>query len=147
MTSTRTSLVVLMGVVVGFACGWLVAQVQNANKISPDQILANNWERGVSLLVKNVNDTRAIPAEETKALIRSGLDIDSKTLGRDYDDLPKSLQARLMFYLPAARAIAVASAGHTSIVGGGDLLRLVDCMQQAKAHGSRVGKCMQDTHG
>jgi hypothetical protein len=133
---------VVIGLAVGFACGWVVSQVQNVGKLSPSEVLANNWVTGITLLVRNGRSKELVSPEKTQSIVGAGLNIDSKVLGREYDDMPKAVQERIMFYIPAAHTIATTRLGSDQEYS--DLLTFTNCMQKMELiKGGLVRECVE----
>lgn len=133
-------------VVVAFACGWLLAKVQDVNKVAPETIWTNHWVDDITMLVRNERDTQLLTAAETQALIGMGLNTDSLTVGLIYDGLPAQRKKDLQFYIPAARAVAAAQQGPGAVQDRRAVVALVDCMQSVQAHGGSVRQCMVKAH-
>ncbi|HEX7348720.1 MAG TPA: hypothetical protein VF264_03605 [Rhodanobacteraceae bacterium] len=133
-------------VVVAFACGWLLAKVQDVNKVAPETIWTNHWVDDITMLVTNGRNTQLLTAAQTQALVVSGLELDSHTMAEIYDRLPKDMQARMLFWVPAARQLAAAYSGEATPAHRNNLKALVDCMQSVQAHGGSVRQCMVKAH-
>jgi len=128
---------------VGFAAGWLVAQIQSASKQSQVDVLANGWISSIELLVRNGSDLEPVDPKTTQLLIGFGLNIDSAELAHFYDGMTPALKKRLAFHVPAARAIANVQNGAGSMQDRGDLLAFVDCVQKVQSQGGSVRECFE----
>ena len=129
---------------IGFGCGWLVAQVHDVDKVTPAQVWTDNWISDVMLLTGGGHRTALMPPDKTQSIIRSGLNADSLVLGRVYDSLPENRKQQLMFYIPAARAIATAQQEPDPARNRSDLLTFASCMQKVKLQGGLVKDCVKD---
>lgn len=130
---------------VGFAVGWVVAQSQNVGKVTPAQVWTDGWISDVMLLTGGGHRTTLMSPDKTQSLIGSGLNADSLVLGRVYDRLSQNRKQQLMFYIPAARAIATAQ-GLRPENNRRNLLILVDCMQKVQSQGGLVRSCVEAEH-
>lgn len=146
MKSGQIVAMVVAGLVVGFGCGWVVAQAQNVNKLTPDQVWTDQWISDVMLLTGGGHRTTLMSPDKTQSIIKVGLNSDSLVLGRVYDHLPESMKQQLMFYIPAARAIAKAQERSVSDNGKKNLSVLIDCMQKMKLKGGSVKGCIENEH-
>ena len=138
------TLMIVAGLFVGFACGWLVAQAQNIHKVSPSTVYANSWMSEIALLTRNNRNTDLIAPDKVVLLVGSNLNTDSLVLGKLYDDMSPAMKERLLSYIPAARAIAAVQSGPRSENNRQDLLAFINCMQKIKSQGGLVQKCMHD---
>lgn len=129
-------------VVMAFACGWLLAKVQDVNKVAPEAIWTNHWIDDITMLVRNGRDTQLLTAAQTQALVISGLEIDSHTMAEIYDRLPKDMQTQVLFWVPAARKLAAAYSGEATPAHRNNLKMLVRCLQSEQARGGSVRQCM-----
>lgn len=145
MNGKIKALIVVVGLIVVFCSGWLVAQAQNVYKVSPVTIWANQWTDSVSLLARNGHSTELTRPEKIPLIVGFGLNSQSLVLGQVYDNLPPAIKQQLMFYIPAARAIAAAQQGPGPMQDRRDLLTFVDCMQKVQSQGGSVHGCVE-TH-
>lgn len=128
--------------IVAFACGWLVSQVQNVNKVPPTKVWTDQWVDGVMLLTGGGHRTTLISPKDTQLLIGSNFNSSSLTLGLIYDGLSAARKQQLRFYIPAAKAIAMAQQGPGAFQDRRGVLALVNCMQSVQSHGGSVRQCM-----
>lgn len=136
------TLAIVASTLVGFACGWLVSQVQNSYKLTPSAVLVNDWTSAVGSLTLNMRNPELINPNKVALLIGSGLNINSIVLGRVFDDMPPSMKEQLLSSIPAAHAIATAQNGVGPDNNRRDMLIFVDCMQKVKLHGGLVRSCV-----
>ena len=146
MKTRPFALTVVASLAVGFGCGWLVAQVQNFHKITPEQVWVDEWIDSVSLLTGGALNTTFLPPEKTQSIIESGLNAQSLVVGSVYDRLPPPRKRELMFYIPAARAIATAQQEAGMPGNQNELLTFVNCMQKIKLHDGLMKRCIKDEH-
>lgn len=139
-------LTVVAGLAVGFGCGWLAAQVQNFHKITPEQVWVDQWIDSVSMLTGGGPRTTLLPPKKTQSIIEYGLNAESLVVGSVYDRLPSSRKRELMFYIPAARAIATAQQEAGTPSNNNKLLIFINCMQKIKLHDGLMKKCIKDKH-
>lgn len=131
----------------GFASGWLVSEVRNAEKISPIDIWANDWKSDIALLTRNAHNPQLITPDKVVLLIRSDLNSKSIVLSRVYDHLSPSMKQSMLSYIPSARAIANAQTSSASEQSSKDLLTFVNCMEKVKLKGGLVGNCVVESKG
>ena len=144
MNGKIKTLAVAVGLVVAFGGGWLVAQVQNIDKVTPAQVWTDEWISDVVQLTGGGHRTTLMPPDKTQLLIGYGLNSYSSVVGRLYDRLPKIRKQQLLFYIPAARAIASAQQGPGPMQDRYNLSTLVDCMQKAQSQSGSVSKCIEN---
>ena len=135
----------VVGLALGFAGGWFVAEVENADKLAPTQVWSDRWISDIMLLTGGGHRTSLMPPDKTQSLVASSLNADSLVLGRVYDRLSQKRKQQLMFYIPAARAIAAAQ-GSGRENNRRNLLILVDCLQRVKSQGGLVRSCVEAKH-
>lgn len=143
----KTGLIATMigaGVAIGFGCGWLVSQVHNVDRVPPAQVWTDKWISDVMLLTGGGHRTTLMPPDKMQSLVVSGLNADSLVLGRVYDSLPRNRKQQLMFYIPAAHAIAAAQQEAGPARSRSDLLTFVSCMQKVKLQGGLLESCMNE---
>lgn len=143
MNTKVKALLVVVGLIVAFGSGWLVAKVQARNKVSIDKVWADQWIDGVVLLARHGNGTELIKPEQIPLIIGQGLDGQSFLLGKLFDSLTPAIQEQLMFYIPAAHAIAIEQQGPSAMQNRRHLLTFVDCMQKVQTQGGSVQKCVE----
>ena len=136
-------LMAVIGLVVAFGSGWLVSEVQNRNKVSINQVWANQWIGSVLLLARNGRSTELNQHEQIPLIVGFGLNSQSLLLGRLYDSFTPAIQQQLMFYIPAARAIATAQQGPGAMQDRHGLLTFVGCMQKVQSQGGSVRQCVE----
>lgn len=135
-------LIVVLGLIVAFSGGWLVAKVQDADRRPFNDILVNRWTDGVVMLANQHGEHVEFTRPETlRALVLGGLDGYSIVLGKRYDDLPKRLKVQVAFHLPAAYAIAHAAAWPEAKTDKRNLLIFLACLRAEKQHGGSVKHC------
>lgn len=145
MRTLTTVLSVAISLAIGFGCGWLVAQSQSVNKVSPSRIWTDQWISDVMLLTGGGHNTTLFPPDKTQSFIVSDLNTYSLVLGLAYDDLPAARKQEIMFYIPAARAIATTQHEYGSARDRGNLLTFLSCIQKVKSQGGLVKSCIQSS--
>jgi hypothetical protein len=141
-SKARNLVLVVAWVIAAFASGWLAARIHDVNRRGLGEVTANRWMGDLGLLVDNVHSLKRVDPATTQAIVRNGLDIDSRTLAEVYDSLSPTLQKRLAFYVPMAQAIAAAQPATGLDTPDRYALRVfADCMQKAQSHGGSVGAC------
>jgi hypothetical protein len=134
---------VVIGLILAFAAGWFGAQVQNAGKLSPGEVMATSWEQKVMLLVINAKNTTLVNPAEIPVTIGAGLNTQSVALAYVYDGMPQALKKQLALWIPAARTIAIAQQGEGVLHNRSNLLIFADCMQKVRSNGGLLRNCVE----
>lgn len=140
-THTLKRLGLVLALVAAFGCGWLVSQIRNVNRVPVQTVWVNHWLDGVVMLVRNGRDTTLQSPEQVQGSMVSSLGTSSLTLAHIYDTLPRDQQERMQFWIPAARAIAVAPSQPDPLHTRRYLADFVDCVQTVQGHGGSVRAC------
>ena len=145
--NTIKSLLVIVGLSVSFASGWLVAEGKNTDKLSPGTIWANEWKTDVALLTRNAGNPELTEPKEVVLLIGSDLNAKSLVLSHAYEELDPSMKSSMAFYANLAQVIAKAQSGPTSEQNRRDLLAFSTCIGKDNSTKGFVEACFKEQMG
>lgn len=118
--------------VIAFSVGWIGAEVRNAHKLLPGDVISNQWIEHVTLLTNAAGKPLA-PTDVVQS-VGFSLESYSTALGLHYDQLSKDQILKLAPYVALAKGVA---SRHELVA----TLRVVRCMEEAQSKGDVALSC------
>jgi hypothetical protein len=141
------SILVIVGLSVSFASGWLLAEGRNTDKLSPATIWANEWKTDVALLTRNASNPELTEPREVALLISSDLNAKSLVLSEEYEKLDPSMKHSMAFYANSAQVIAKSQTGTASEQNRRDLLAFAICIGKDDSTNGFMESCFKQQTG